>query len=219
MRKIILAVAMAFVATTASAAILGSSHDFSVAGSPYGAAAGGSDCAYCHMPHNSPVSVAGAPLWARNINYTTTYTFYTSTVNGHQPTPTSLNPGTRVCLSCHDGTQALAVVFKIEGGTQNLSTGASTIVLAAGPSRVGPNLTTDHPVSVLYTSTTAGNPFGLSGAPPSIFNITPGTSTIECTSCHNAHNAKGAAVCASYPNRQFMPVLATDFCGGCHSAK
>ncbi len=215
MKKTILAVAAALFATTASAAILGSSHDFS--SGTYSNLAGGSDCAYCHMPHNSPYSVTGAPLWARNIDYTQLYTPYSSAVSGHATPATTPNAGSRVCLSCHDGTQSMSVVFQVTGsGTQNLATSGNTATMAAGATRVGPNLGNDHPVSVTYS--TAAAVFGLTGTPNAAFNIiTVGTTTVECTSCHNAHNARGAAT--SYPNRQFMVTIAADFCGGCHSAK
>ena len=215
MRKTILAVAAALFASSASAAILGSSHDFSVAGSTYYNLRGGSDCAYCHMPHNSPTTVTGAPLWARNINYTQTYTVYASAVTGHQ-IPAQPNAGSRVCLSCHDGTQAMSVVFQVGGGTQNLATSGDTTTMAAGATQIGIDLRNDHPVSVTYSTT--ATVFGLSASPDGAFNIaTVGTSTVECTSCHNAHNARGAA--ASYPNRQFMVAYSGDFCGGCHSGK
>ncbi len=219
MKKLILAAAMAFFASTASAAITGSSHDFSI-GTYAATIGGGSACAYCHMPHNSPYTSAtapGAPLWARNITYSATYTPYNSSVTGHQTPATTPNAGSRVCLSCHDGTQAMAVVFQPSGvGTQSIATsGNTTQTMNAGGTMVGTDLSNDHPVSVTYSTTTAT--FGLTATPLAVFNVAVG-GTVECTSCHNAHNARNAS--NNYPNRQFMAATgANDFCGGCHAAK
>jgi predicted CXXCH cytochrome family protein len=213
MKKFLVAMALALVASVASAAITGSSHDFT--GKTYG---GGARCAYCHMPHNGS-TVAGAPLFSRNINYTQAYTYFSST-SGGQAQPTQLGAGTRACLSCHDGTQSIAVVLAANGGgSQNISVPAGDVTkmgtINGGTALIGPALSNDHPVSITYTSV-GNNVGGLNPAPPAAFNTGQGL-MIECTSCHNAHNAKGQA--ASYPNRQFLVTIATDFCSGCHSTK
>lgn len=231
MKKILVAIAAALVAQTASATIAGSSHDLTAAGNTYGG--GGATCAYCHMPHNGQ-AVAGAPLWARNLPTGTGYTWFTST-SGGQASPSSLGAGSAVCLSCHDGTIAPSTVLKIgAGATGNTqvagSTKTATLSSAGSPALVGPNLSNDHPISIVY-STSGTNPGGLSASPPTVFGITtPGTTKIECTSCHNAHNSTynanvtvgGTRQGASgFPARQFMVSYATstDFCGACHALK
>lgn len=212
MKKALLAVAAALVATTASATISGSSHDMTlfVGGT-------GAKCAYCHMPHNGATG-AGAPLWARNIDYTPTggYNYFSST-SGGQAKPTALNNATRACLSCHDGTIAVATVLTANGnGSQTVAGSTNTTkTLAASPANVGTDLSNDHPVSVLYTNG-GTNPAGLAASPASSVFALPG-GYIECTSCHNAHNAAGVA--NSYPNRQFMVAYTGDFCSACHSQK
>ncbi len=210
MKKLLVAMALTVVASTASALITGSSHDFAT--KSYG---GGARCAYCHMPHNGN-AVAGAPLFSRNINYLQTYSFFSST-SGGQAQPTAFNPASRACLSCHDGTQSIAVVLTATGGgSMNIATvvpGDTTKI--TGITLVGPNMQNDHPVSITYTSV-GSNPGGLINAPPAVFGVVQG-GMLECTSCHNAHNAK--VVGGSYSNRYFMVNYAGDFCSACHNNK
>ncbi len=214
MKKALLAIAVAFVATTASAAITGSSHDMTL----YSGAGNGARCAYCHMPHNG-AAVAGAPLWARNVNYAVTYTPYSSVFGGQVgPTGSSqYNAGTRMCLSCHDGTQFIAQVFAAAPAGSTQIIGGGTVKMT-GNALVGPNLVNDHPVSITYTTNGAnGNIGGLIASPISVYNIGQGR-MLECTNCHNAHNGKTATV--QYPNRYFMvSVGSADFCSGCHGVK
>jgi hypothetical protein len=209
MKKIIVAMALAAFATGASAAIASSSHDLTTLG-------GGSSCAYCHMPHNGSAA-AGAPLWARNITTVASYNVYTSVVTGHA-VPSQPGAGSRSCLSCHDGTQALSVVFQSSGvGTKTAGTAAVPAMTSASPAFVGTTLTSDHPVGVTYTTTSI---FGLTATPPAAFNVAMGQK-LECSSCHNAHSGKNFAAggASSYPQRQFMANYNGDFCVGCHSAK
>ncbi len=228
MKKIIVAAALALAATTASATIAGSSHDLHANVNPALAGAlGGAACAYCHMPHNGG-TLAGAPLWARKIasvtatatTYAATYSFYSSVVGGHAP-PTnadSIGAGSRACLSCHDGTQALSVVFDANGtGTQDIATTKANGVKLTGNALIGTDLRNDHPVSIAYTNA-APNYAGLdtsANATGRGFALPGGN--IECISCHNAHSEPGVA--ASYSTRQFMVSYAGDFCAACHALK
>lgn len=227
MKKLLLAAAAVLFASTASATISGSSHDFTAGGNTYGG--GGATCAYCHMPHFGSTA-GGAPLWARNLNLTGTgYTFFSSTSGGHAK-PSAVGGGSAVCLSCHDGTQAVSTVLKMgNGASGNVSVpgsnGTATLSSASSVALIGTNLSDDHPISVPYDTTWNSNYAGLSTSPPAAFGITAtsGTQNIECTSCHNAHNdaytktsGQGAS---AYPARQFMVHYVGDFCGACHSAK
>jgi hypothetical protein len=211
MKKTLVAVVAALMASTASAAISGSSHDMALY---LGAAnVSGSRCAFCHMPHQG-TTIAGAPLWARNVNYAVTYTFFSST-SGGKAQPTTVGNGSRACLSCHDGNFALATVFTPAGGTQSLAIGAAQATKLTGVAQVGPNLSNDHPISVTYDS--GGNNIGgLVATAPTAFGIAQG-SVLECTNCHNAHGARGSAT--AYPNRSAMVSYAGDFCVACHGSK
>jgi hypothetical protein len=226
MKKLLLAAAVAFFASTASATIATSSHDFTIAAGTYGG--GGASCAYCHMPHFAQ-SAAGAPLWARNLNLTGTgYTFFSSMVGGHSK-PAAVGAGSAACLSCHDGTQAVTQILKMGNlATGNVQVPGSQVakqiaMLATSPALIGVNLSNDHPISVQYNTAWNTNYAGLNAAPPPVFNITNGVSNVECTSCHNAHNdARNKTATqgsSAYPARQFMVYYTGDLCAACHSAK
>lgn len=212
MKKLLLAVVVASVASVASAAIEGSSHDMNTV--TFGSAGGGSACAYCHMPHGGAV-VAGAPLWARNTNILadTAYTYYSS-VFGGQPPPSAFGGPTKLCLSCHDGSQSVARVLRNGGGNLDLNGGAQVPIPVGHATYLGTDLSNDHPVSVTYNS--ANPTAGLAATPPSAFPLFT-NNTIECSSCHEAHAARGQA--DAYPTRQFMVAYSGDFCVACHSLK
>lgn len=73
----------------------------------------GQVCVYCHTPHGANGTIA-APLWNRAIPATTyqTYNLLGTTVSQSysQPGGSSL-----VCLSCHDGQQAVDAVMNMPG--------------------------------------------------------------------------------------------------------
>ena len=104
--------------------VVGSKHDLSYSGNPYGNAGITAEqtvdeiCVFCHTPHNANTDLdqdssndqgntdhAPAPLWNRQISDVTQYEMYSSsTMNAlyhGAPSPLSL-----ACLSCHDGATA-----------------------------------------------------------------------------------------------------------------
>jgi predicted CXXCH cytochrome family protein len=227
MKKIIVAAAFALVASVASASISGSSHDFR---GYQGIAASAPTCNFCHLPHGG-LAVTGAPLWARNLvdgsAANGAYSFY-APVGAGQTKPTALRTPSQLCMSCHDGTQSIARILKINATGNAYLGGIANDTLARMPAAstafMGTNLTNDHPVSVSFTANSTYG--GLANVVPAnifLFNGTGmvsnvGVGTVECLSCHNAHTAKAAT--PSYPNRQFMtPYAGTDLCLGCHSTK
>jgi len=135
-------------------------------------------CIFCHTPHNSSPQ---APLWNRNSsgqNYQP-YSSSSAIASVGQPNGASL-----LCLSCHDGTIALGDVLSRGSTIQMNST-----FMPAGSTRIGTDLTDDHPVSFSFTSTLANqrgeliNPSSLTGAVK-----LDGNSRMQCTSCHDPHN-------------------------------
>jgi hypothetical protein len=120
-------------------------------------------------------------------------------------------------MSCHDGTVAVAEVLNANGvGSQNLAGGNNrSLTSVASYALVGTDLRNDHPVSVTWNGA-ANNPGGLAATMPTYFGT---TTTVECTSCHNAHTDNLATVNSSYPGRQFMVSYQGDFCGACHTLK
>jgi hypothetical protein len=230
MKKLIVAAALALTASSAYAALANSSHNLpgkTISGTTLTA---GASCAYCHMPHGG-ASIAGAPLWSRNlITGGGVYTFYTAATQGAgggQATPTQLRVPSQLCLSCHDGTQSVARVTKNGGGNKYL--GGVTLDTNARISNantlIGPNLSSDHPVSVTFvlSSTYAGLAASVP-APFAVFTAAGAmasgavTGTVECTSCHDAHASIGNST--AYPLRSIMLANGgVDYCSGCHSTK
>lgn len=159
-------------------------------------------CVFCHAPHNSAPS---APLWNRQTpgsNYTP-YTSSTAKANAGQPTRGSL-----LCLSCHDGTIALGNVLN---RTIPISMAGGVGTMPAGsPSRLGTDLSGDHPISIAYTSTLAAtrgelvNPSALTGAVR-----LDAAGLMQCSACHDPHEDP-------YGKFLVMPNQASALCQVCH---
>jgi predicted CXXCH cytochrome family protein len=159
-------------------------------------------CIFCHAPHNTSPS---APLWNRKAQGATyaPYTSSTTKAAVGQPTRDSL-----VCLSCHDGTIALGQV--LNRATPIAMAGGVSTMPAGSVSRLGTDLSGDHPISFAYTSALASsrgelvNPATLTG-PVRLDS----SGQMQCTACHDAHNdANGKFL--------VMPNTASALCQVCH---
>ncbi len=202
MRRGLLAIAALLLALPVFAGLATSKHNLSVSGpGTVKAASETQSCLFCHAPHNaSPI----APLWNRN-NPGTSYTPYTSSTSiarPGQPTGASLQ-----CLSCHDGTIALGDVLS-RGTRIGMAGGVTT--MPAGNSKLGSDLSDDHPISFAYTATLAAtrgelaNPATLTGK----VRLDAG-GQLQCTSCHDPHDDS---------NGKFLvvPNQASALCQTCH---
>jgi predicted CXXCH cytochrome family protein len=169
-------------ATMAMGVITDSKHDFS--SESWNDT--GEICVVCHAPHGG-APLADAPLWSHSLTVQS-FTLYSSgTLDAGdlgQPVGT-----TRLCLSCHDGTIALDSF----GG----DTGSNTIEDVVAP---GGNLNTEHPISFTYDAALATSDGGLynptttsSGLGGTISDDMLFGGKMECSSCHDVHNAAGAA--------------------------
>ncbi len=178
-----------------SQSIVGSKHDLS-ATNFYGPLGGSSTeiCVFCHTPHDKSATVDG-PLWNRNITDDTVFTMY----NGTSGIP---NNATMVCLSCHDGIAAQNEVSAVSSldthniinnpgpghatnpATPNCNACHSTPGTYPGQEwRIGPDLTDDHPVSVLYRSDLPSEFLSVPINGVRLYN-----NMVECSSCHDVHN-------------------------------
>jgi hypothetical protein len=141
----LIAACLLLAALPARAAIVTTKHNLSVSGPGTVKAASETQiCIFCHAPHNNAPS---GQLWNRSPG-TSVYTPYassTSKATMGQPTGGSL-----LCLSCHDGTIALGQV--LNRATAISMTGGVTAMPAASASKLGTDLSDDHPVSIAYTS-------------------------------------------------------------------
>jgi len=137
-------------------------------------------CVFCHTPHGASTEII-SPLWNRTLSAEMNYSpYYSSSINAYdvsgRPQPTE---GSKLCLSCHDGTIAIGqVTNKAGSGGYDVAPYAMTIVPAGdkiapggGPDpggsggtsedgeytgftrRIGTDLSNDHPISFTYDST------------------------------------------------------------------
>ncbi len=211
--------------SAAVAGIKNSKHDLSASSSANIKANSEQEiCVFCHTPHNSSPQ---APLWNR-ASSGQSYQPYNSTsalASVGQPTGASM-----LCLSCHDGTIALGDVLSRGSLIQTNST-----FMPAGTTRIGTDLTDDHPVSFNFTSTLAQlrgeliNPSLLTGVVKLDSN-----GQMQCTSCHDPHeNDNGkflvmkndeSSLCKTCHQKDFWEQAAhsttgkikSEGCGNCH---
>jgi predicted CXXCH cytochrome family protein len=199
------AIAGLFIASSASADISGSVHDFSVW------SANGELCVVCHTPHSATEPSADAPLWdhvqAAPGDFTPYIGYDLESTAGVSAGSLSL-----LCLSCHDGVTAIDN-YGGNGGTTTLATqypGTTAVV--------GQSLLDDHPIGVSYTATeiTADgglqlltNPVG--GGDVQSFLLGAANTTVECASCHDVHNEGTGGNLLKIPNTN------SDLCVACHT--
>ena len=98
----------------------------------------GEICVYCHTPHAANTNV-GAPLWNRAIP-NTTYTVYSS--NSLSQTASQPGAASLVCLSCHDGQQAVDAIMNMPGsGRYSATPNNSTFLNNSWNNSSGPDAT------------------------------------------------------------------------------
>jgi predicted CXXCH cytochrome family protein len=190
MKKVLIATAaIILVAGGAMAAsdIANTKHNFSNSGTPNpGDWANNEICAPCHVPHGGDQSVA--PLWAHDqASASRAYTRYSSTTMNATPDTTlgTTHAGTRLCLSCHDDTVALAA---FTGAT---STGTETIsdLYTGSNAIIGTDLGNDHPVMFTYQDSIDNGDLELVAAGTGDMRLW--NNEVECLSCHDPHGEDG----------------------------
>lgn len=199
----VIAYCAAMCSIDAFAALATSKHNLSASGpGAVKAATEQQVCIFCHAPHNTSPA---APLWNRRTPAASyiPYTSSTSKANAGQPTGASL-----LCLSCHDGTIALGDV--LSRGTQITMAGGVTTMPATSASRLGTDLSGDHPVSFAYTAALA-TARGELVAPSALTGRVKldASGQMQCTSCHDAHDDTNGKFLV-------MPNQASALCQACH---
>jgi predicted CXXCH cytochrome family protein len=198
------------------------------------AAIAGQTCVFCHTPHGASNSI---PLWNRTAPTGASYQLYTSSTSSVTATAAALASGVSgACMSCHDGTIATDVLINVNGlpftsavsftkqagakSTYVSSGTGSSNLMTGGLPFIGTDLRNDHPVAITYetartarpaeyvTQTIAGAKITVGSSNPlPLFGSSTANATIECASCHNAHNNTlgsflrkantGSAICLS----------------------
>ena len=169
--------------TMSFAQISGTAHDFS--GAAWNTQQYADEiCIVCHTPHNA-MALTTAPLWNHEVSAVAAYTLYTSTtMNSSTGQPSA---SSKLCLGCHDGTVALENYGAVTGSTVNY---------VASP--FGTDLSNEHPISMDYTTAIATADGGLNDPSVALSGL-GGTITadllvadqMQCSSCHDVHNAYG----------------------------
>ncbi len=164
MNKTFVALALAFFATTASAAIANSRHDFINNG--YVAVAPTSTCVFCHVPHAGSTATVGLPLWNPSRSFTIPTALYGTNA-------TVDVKGTQTCLGCHATGTAVAM--------------GTTTAITDGTKIVGTDISNDHPVGNTTILTLGSVGFQ---ATVTLGGVAVATgSAIQCSTCHDVHNA------------------------------
>lgn len=196
-------------------------HNFNSAWS--GGGPTGEICKPCHTPHNAPDLGLTAPsyLWAHTLS-TATYTMYDGTQSSADGGITQLDQTTRMCLSCHDGTVALA---DFHNGDPTTYPGTIEQAPYDGSKSVGIDLTDDHPIGTIAPIPIAGNTGfrapdntydgygygdnGRGGYQVPLYTY-GGAEIVGCGSCHNPHGE------TSVPYLLRKSNVGSDLCLTCH---
>lgn len=176
-------IAIGLLAQTNYGGISGSKHDFGQFGW-----ARNQICLPCHTPHNAIVrdgtgALVGGPLWNHTLTSVVTYDLYLNWQDGTVETG-AVDPNSRLCLSCHDGTVAVDS-FGGGAGNQQLTGGL-----------LGTDLSNDHPIGEAAIWWTTTPPYMVDPALRTAAGIMPlrkmsdGRLAVGCTSCHEPHNRK-----------------------------
>jgi len=138
-------------------------------------------CVFCHTPHRARTT--SGVLWNREDS-TAAYTQYQSSslraIVG-QPTGAS-----KLCLSCHDGTIALGELVSRQ---TEIPFAGGIRFLPDGDSKLGTDLSDDHPVSFVYDEALAIQN-GELASPSTLTNTVrlDKSGELQCTSCHDPHD-------------------------------
>lgn len=180
------AAAMAGVALYAlhagAAGISETKHNLSVSGpGPIKALNEGELCVFCHTPHQARHDIPY--LWNRADSTANYSPYQSSTLYAAVGQPTGAS---KLCLSCHDGTIAMGMLLSrpaevaFVGGLR---------FMPEGSSRLGTDLSTSHPVSLVYDGALAARNQTLT--PPAMLAHPvhlDKNQQLQCTACHDPHD-------------------------------
>jgi predicted CXXCH cytochrome family protein len=163
---------------TQSGDVLGA-HDLSMNGSSRIQGRMSAACLYCHVPHSGPSK--GGPLWGQTLS-NQIYSTYVSNTAENTTTQPTLGADSSLCLSCHDGTVAPGQV--VPYGPYTMQGKWNTM---------GYKLQGSHPFSLKLPMKDAADLVpslaanGKTSDQTGAIKLVKGN--IECTSCHEPHNA------------------------------
>ena len=203
-RRYLFAATVLLIATLANGEIATTKHNLSITGpGPIKSTTEQEICIYCHAPHRARTTVG--VLWNREDS-TATYTQYQSSsldaIIG-QPTGAS-----KLCLSCHDGTIALG---KLVSRPTEIPFAGGIRFLPEGNTKLGTDLSDDHPVSFVYDESLAMEN-GELASPSTLTNTVKldRSGQLQCTACHDPHED-------SFGGFLVRPNNFSELCVTCHT--
>ncbi|HEY5673049.1 MAG TPA: cytochrome c3 family protein [Malonomonas sp.] len=222
-KALVLAIAVALLATPAFAVITNSKHDLSP-GSTTPLKNTGTNtelCVYCHTPHAADVSVTTAPLWNRGVQNASGTVYVGLEITAVYDINSINQTDAPLCLSCHDGVVGNALVNAPNTGTVDLAAvdaGFSADALIGGAA--ANDLNNDHPIGFIYTNVSSADAGadteikakavveavgGMAGA----VSYGATNNMMWCSSCHDVHDNA---------NAPFLRVnnAGSDLCLACH---
>lgn len=178
-RSLLLMVPVMVMALTAPAfgAVQNNAHNFTTSDrADYGTATGtgtgpnAEQCKACHIPHRATTSISSISSTGQTIGGKTLSDLIWTDKDYGVPTDAGWgnNPGTLLCMSCHDGTI----------GSTAIPSGDSSANLGTTP---GGN----HPVNKMYPGTNTG---GWKGSPTQLLGV-KANDTVTCGTCHDPHES------------------------------
>ena len=203
-------------------AIIGSAHDLTNDSWEAPSATTGSSvstnlCFFCHITHKTGTSLTspGYMLWNHTLSTQGSYGTYSSdtfnallakggsTITDLGSNFTSSPTVSNLCLSCHDGTTAIASFYQTgfnlpaTGSSIVSKYGAFSTISGGNPFYIS-DLSRSHPVNFNYTPALASAAGGglLSPGSYSVHGggalpLYGGTGLMECSTCHDPHNGTG----------------------------
>ncbi|MFH7325812.1 cytochrome c3 family protein [Desulfurivibrio sp. C05AmB] len=175
------ALAAAFLPLSASSSIVDTKHNLSVTGPGPIKSEADEICVFCHTPHHA--SPEFPYLWNRQLSSEEYIPYQSSTLYAAVGQPTG---SSKLCLSCHDGTVALGALLtrpeiEFEGEVRFMPEGFR--------SRLGTDLSDDHPISFVYDAALASRNPRLrypDSLPPAV--RLDRNQELQCTACHDPHD-------------------------------
>lgn len=159
--SVIISLAFIFAAIKLDAGIIDTKHNLSSTGpGTIKATSETQICVFCHTPHAATQLEAGwkGILWNHQLSsasYTISDPAYSREFGTGLQLSTPIQPdrGSKLCLSCHDGTVALGALYNAPGpGGLDTTIGMTvTTMPATSAGYVGTNLRNTHLVSIAYT--------------------------------------------------------------------
>ena len=162
---------------------------------------GSGTCIFCHTTHAKGGPMG--PKWKSKDQGKIYILYNSSTIDAvpGQPDGSSI-----LCLSCHDGTTALG---NISNTSPHLSFGKGGSPNLNGSYNLSTDLSDDHPISFIYSSSIAAIDGQLKDPATIMQPVSLENGKVQCTTCHDPHNQM-------YEYFLVVPNRFSDLCLKCH---